>query len=697
MITITDKETIYAALSSRLEFGKAYSPAIVGRVLSTMGLGCSRFGYKRLLDLLKDMPELIRIDTYERDGKTLYHVYLNEWDGKSEEVEAASAKEPVPSSAEAKPGRTKAAKVLPFTDSVKKEINALLREEYPAGQSLAMGAFNQTLMENGYEPKRYGFSSTKEMLSQMPEYLQITENEVGGIVNDKVTLRRHVLDQAPTDSAVSSGQEAEEAPKVPPVRRIRRDRLNERRQEEIRASSGGVRFSSTASSAETFRREEKLEPKEEKTQQEQSKFIRSVYISPKLQSYLLNKGMADPQAVLENSYQQAIENKTYEQRNNTISFPVNWGDEKGMVAVLKKNERPVGKRWYLGYVSYPEKELEEAEEEEKEDEEHPIKPGQSLEHFADLGVLQDFLSELARMAVPEEWSFNNRRLGKYYILKKYIQYTFYRLMQEDKICISKDKQFAAFNTGLVNNRYDDIFACFIPNPKHAEDEEAPEWKFETFALAGIRGKDGYGKMLTSYFNPLPQVPHYFESKDDLIYDVERELVTDYEHIIVDNMGRLPLGYLRECCYGDDEAQRMINAIEGAQSNEKRRQAVSYLSRYVDENDRIYRRLRSRMEDAIDMALKRVRWNYRAAVPCYFPKGNCMSMMLPLCLEDDTVTDAALVVLKNPSGSYQGQTVLQLDKAYLDARLVCRPDLDWLKLTPEADSRQSTVAAQWRRG
>ena len=60
----------------------------------------------------------------------------------------------------------------------------------------------------------------------------------------------------------------------------------------------------------------------------------------------------------------------------------------------------------------------------------------------------------------------------------------------------------------------------------------------------------------------------------------------------------------------------------------------------------------------------------------------MSLMLPLCLEDDSNTDAALVVQKNPSGSYQGQTVLRLDQAYLDARLICKPNTDWLQ--PEGE-------------
>ena len=39
---------------------------------------------------------------------------------------------------------------------------------------------------------------------------------------------------------------------------------------------------------------------------------------------------------------------------------------------------------------------------------------------------------------------------------------------------------------------------------------------------------------------------------------------------------------------------------------------------------------------------------------------------------------ALVVQRMRSGNYQGQTILTLPQAYLDARLVCRPDSDWLR-------------------
>ena len=102
-----------------------------------------------------------------------------------------------------------------------------------------------------------------------------------------------------------------------------------------------------------------------------------------------------------------------------------------------------------------------------------------------------------------------------------------------------------------------------------------------------------------------------------------------------------------------------------------------LAQYIEETPKLNNRLCNRLQDAIDLAVKRVRWNYKTAIPLYFPKGNCMSLMLPLSLQEDSKADAALVVQLMDSGVYQGQTILTLDQAYVDARLICRPDSDWL--------------------
>ena len=38
---------------------------------------------------------------------------------------------------------------------------------------------------------------------------------------------------------------------------------------------------------------------------------------------------------------------------------------------------------------------------------------------------------------------------------------------------------------------------------------------------------------------------------------------------------------------------------------------------------------------------------------------------------------ALVVERLANGNYQGQTILTLQMAYLDARQICRPNSEWL--------------------
>ena len=80
-----------------------------------------------------------------------------------------------------------------------------------------------------------------------------------------------------------------------------------------------------------------------------------------------------------------------------------------------------------------------------------------------------------------------------------------------------------------------------------------------------------------------------------------------------------------------------------------------------------------------MALKRVEWNYKTAIPMYFPTENKGSLLLPLALVDENRIDLALVVERQPSGAYQGQTVLPLNLAYCNSRLVARPDSDWLRM------------------
>jgi hypothetical protein len=55
----------------------------------------------------------------------------------------------------------------------------------------------------------------------------------------------------------------------------------------------------------------------------------------------------------------------------------------------------------------------------------------------------------------------------YSILKNYLEFTFRKLQQEKKIVFTTDNKFACFNTGLMTDNLEDIFAFFeeYKNPR----------------------------------------------------------------------------------------------------------------------------------------------------------------------------------------------------------------------------------------
>lgn len=85
--------------------------------------------------------------------------------------------------------------------------------------------------------------------------------------------------------------------------------------------------------------------------------------------------------------------------------------------------------------------------------------------------------------------------------------------------------------------------------------------------------------------------------------------------------------------------------------------------------------------ALIPADEKIRLNFRTAIPSCYPRMNAMSLLLPLCLVDELHADAALVVQLMASGDYRGQTILTMEQAYMNARLICRPDSDRLTTLP----------------
>lgn len=83
-----------------------------------------------------------------------------------------------------------------------------------------------------------------------------------------------------------------------------------------------------------------------------------------------------------------------------------------------------------------------------------------------------------------------------------------------------------------------------------------------------------------------------------------------------------------------------------------------------------------LEGTINDAKRRIRRNYKTAVPQYY-KGK-LQLLLPLCLTSKAVADLALVVEK-VNNIYRASTCLTLDMAINNARLIAKPDDEWLKV------------------
>ncbi|MEW1552210.1 DUF3825 domain-containing protein [Streptomyces tsukubensis] len=237
------------------------------------------------------------------------------------------------------------------------------------------------------------------------------------------------------------------------------------------------------------------------------------------------------------------------------------------------------------------------------------------------------------MAEPENWDGREAEPGGDRILRSYVRWTFERAHQQGKIPTSSDGAHSAFNTGLATARQETIYGLFRRNSR----PDSQPWIFVDWCLESKRD-------FMEHFPPSlrPGFVTYTDNPADYIYDWRRELVVSVDHILDDqgNLARFPA-----TLQGNPHLARMV------------------------------------LKGAIDGAENRVRRSYKAAVPTWYPVQSAVQLLLPLSLLDASVVDLALVVSRQGE-FYRGHTVLTTAMAYNNARLLARPDSDWLQ--PAAD-------------
>jgi CheY-like chemotaxis protein len=275
------------------------------------------------------------------------------------------------------------------------------------------------------------------------------------------------------------------------------------------------------------------------------------------------------------------------------------------------------------------------------------------------------LSELADLALKEEWD-DGWGTDKP-ILKNYLNHTFLRLQYEKKIFISTDSAYAVFNTGLVDAVYQPIFAFFTRN-KRANARQP--FFLTSFCRAGDPGD---GQRIIRLFGRTPDAAEYFNDPADTVYDLSKGAPhVNWDHIF-DNIDRLPVAFITRYApegfpVRDPETLDEETAARYKQS----------LQAAIQSDLQCRRDMTSRFQSAIDIAMRRVRWSFRTAVPSYYSTHNQINLLLPLSLVDDEKTDVVLV-LERAEEAYIAHTILTPRQAYRQARVVSRPESEWLRL------------------
>jgi len=198
---------------------------------------------------------------------------------------------------------------------------------------------------------------------------------------------------------------------------------------------------------------------------------------------------------------------------------------------------------------------------------------------------------------------------------------------------------------LSNKTYEqDVYAVF----KKQDDicVGKPQWSFVGF---GVKGENVNSEPYLTFFSPLPRKAKFAMKDEDFalfVYNCDLELHTNINHILEERENRLPKII----------TDRVPNNITAEERRGK---------------------LKDVIKQAVINAEKQIEWSWSAAVPQYCFTRKIIQLLIPLSLDDPKTVDVALAV-ERENEVYTGRTILSLDMAYKNARLITRPHSDWLK-------------------
>ena len=268
-----------------------------------------------------------------------------------------------------------------------------------------------------------------------------------------------------------------------------------------------------------------------------------------------------------------------------------------------------------------------------------------------------WLDELAAIAQPENW--DDEGDGRQPVLFNYLRYTIRRQLELGNWIeteTSDGTRTSAFNTGLFSRHFEPIYAVFEPN----RDQSRQPWVLMDWVSPS-------SSKLRNFDRVELKPASYFVDPGEAVFDPRLPVDPNMEHIVDDNVDRYP-------------AELRTNDY-----------------------------LRSGMlKRAIEVAAAKAKANWRIAVPQYYwhrgpAEVGRLQLLLPLSLLDPDRVDLALVIDRDPTHNatrraddseggacYRAYTVLPVDWAYRNARLITRPESYWLDQNTRANAGSSEL-------
>lgn len=294
--------------------------------------------------------------------------------------------------------------------------------------------------------------------------------------------------------------------------------------------------------------------------------------------------------------------------------------------------------------------------------------------FEGAGAANAFLQQLAELAMDEVWTASPAGSPSYGILRSYITHTLYRLEDEDVRSEGSGPRHVDevdgkiyFNSGLLSR----LFRQIIIVGERCDIELSIEGMGKrTYRM--IKNPCCYSESDREIANiydgeiyKLPPIARYFTDYREIMFDARYAIKLNDLHIFEDGVERKRLPKYDEeyqRCKDNPEAKNMLLA-----------------------------RIARDFDSAIQRAKLLAERNYKLAVPQFWRETGEIQFLLPIYLgelEEADRPQCALALSLDRSGRvpyYRGATILTLDMAYNNARLIAKPDVFWLDTTVKSET------------